>query len=57
MYDYRHNYYDDVIDYLDQRQKGLNREIPRAQSWAERVLRTNNRFVKNYKFSKYLLKN
>ncbi|EFN60275.1 Flightin [Camponotus floridanus] len=40
LYDYRKNYYDDVIDYLNQRQKGLFREPPRAQEWAERVLRT-----------------
>uniref|UniRef100_A0A1B6MS12 Flightin n=1 Tax=Graphocephala atropunctata TaxID=36148 RepID=A0A1B6MS12_9HEMI len=40
IYDYRHNYYDDVIDFLDRRQHGLNREIPRAQTWAERALRT-----------------
>ncbi|XP_046824901.1 flightin [Vespa crabro] len=40
LYDYRKNYYDDVIDYLDQRQKGLYREPPRAQEWAERAMRT-----------------
>jgi hypothetical protein len=40
LYDYRHNYYDDVIDYLDKRQKGLRREIPHPQTWAERTLRT-----------------
>ncbi|XP_054274889.1 flightin-like [Macrosteles quadrilineatus] len=40
IYDYRHNYYDDVIDYLDRRQHGLTREMPRAQTWAERALRT-----------------
>ncbi|KAJ6644144.1 Flightin [Pseudolycoriella hygida] len=40
MYDYRTNYYDDVIDYLDKRGRGVNREVPRAQTWAERVLRT-----------------
>lgn len=40
LYDYRKNYYDDVIDYLDRRQKGLFREPPRAQEWAERVMRT-----------------
>ncbi|KAL5290454.1 fln family protein [Megaselia abdita] len=39
MYNYRTNYYDDVIDYLDKKQKGENREIPRPQTWAERVLR------------------
>jgi len=40
MYDYRTNYYNDVIDYLDKRGRGVNREVPRAQTWAERVLRT-----------------
>ncbi|XP_031630253.1 flightin [Contarinia nasturtii] len=40
MYDYRTNYYNDVIEYLDKRAKGVNCEIPRAQTWAERVLRT-----------------
>ncbi|GLH05224.1 Flightin [Gryllus bimaculatus] len=40
LYDYRHNYYNDVIDYLDRRSRGLTREIPRPQTWAERALRT-----------------
>lgn len=40
MYDYRYNYYDDVLDYLDKRQKGITSEIPRPQYWAERVIRT-----------------
>ncbi|XP_077299932.1 flightin isoform X2 [Arctopsyche grandis] len=40
MYEYRHNYYDDVIDFLDRRQRGLARELPRAQTWAERAMRT-----------------
>ncbi|XP_011629524.1 flightin [Pogonomyrmex barbatus] len=40
LYDYRKNYYDDVIDYLDSRQKGIFREPPRPQEWAERALRT-----------------
>jgi len=40
MYDYRTNYYNDVIDYLDKRSKGQNPDVPRAQTWAERVLRT-----------------
>lgn len=42
MYNYRTNYYDDVIDYLDKKQVGVNRDIPRPQTWAERVLRANN---------------
>ncbi|XP_055689765.1 flightin isoform X2 [Lutzomyia longipalpis] len=40
MYDYRTNYYDDVIEYLDKKNRGLKPEVPRAQTWAERVLRT-----------------
>ncbi|XP_003696584.1 flightin [Apis florea] len=40
LYEYRKNYYDDVINYLNQRQKGLFREPPRAQEWAERAMRT-----------------
>lgn len=40
LYMYRKNYYDDVMDYLDKRARGVCREIPRAQTWAERVLRT-----------------
>lgn len=40
MYDYRLNYYDDVIDYLDKKDRGIKSEIPKPQTWAERVLRT-----------------
>ena len=40
LYDYQRNYYDDVIDYLDRRKKGIYRDIPRPQTWAERALRT-----------------
>lgn len=50
LYDYRHNYYDDVIDYLDRKTKGLNRDIPRAQTWAERVLRTYTKDTKSAAF-------
>jgi hypothetical protein len=50
IYDYRHNYYDDVIDYLDRKTKGLNRDIPRAQTWAERVLRTYTKDTKSAAF-------
>ncbi|KAH8360316.1 hypothetical protein KR200_001729 [Drosophila serrata] len=42
MYNYRTNYYDDVIDYIDKKQTGVARDIPRPQTWAERVLRTRN---------------
>lgn len=40
LYEYRKNYYNDVIDYLNQREKGIFREPPRAQEWAERAMRT-----------------
>ncbi|KAI8430738.1 hypothetical protein MSG28_000918 [Choristoneura fumiferana] len=40
LYDYRRNYYDDVINYLDRRNKGIATETPRAQTWGERALRT-----------------
>ncbi|XP_059615941.1 flightin isoform X2 [Phlebotomus argentipes] len=40
MYDYRTNYYDDVIEYLDKKNRGLKPAVPRPQTWAERVLRT-----------------
>lgn len=43
MYDYRTNYYNDVIDYLDKRSRGQKVEVPRAQTWAERVLRTHTK--------------
>lgn len=47
MYDYRTNYYNDVIDYLDKRAKGQKVDVPRAQTWAERVLRTHTKYVWN----------
>jgi len=40
LYDYRHSYYDDVIKYLDDRQRGKALDLPRPQTWAERALRT-----------------
>ncbi|XP_070501896.1 flightin isoform X1 [Chironomus tepperi] len=40
MYDYRLNYYDDIIDYLDKKDRGIKSEPPKPQTWAERVLRT-----------------
>lgn len=45
MYDYRLNYYDDIIDYLDKKDKGIKSDPPKAQTWAERVLRTVNKWV------------
>ena len=43
MYKYRTNYYDDIIEYLDKRDRGYEMEFPKPQTWPERVLRT---FVK-----------
>ncbi|XP_052752620.1 flightin isoform X2 [Galleria mellonella] len=40
LYDYQKNYYDQLINYLDRRNKGLPVEKPRAQTWGERALRT-----------------
>ncbi|KAI5700689.1 hypothetical protein M8J75_002014 [Diaphorina citri] len=40
-YDYAHNYYDDVIHYLNSKSQGGHvTELPRPQTWAERALRT-----------------
>ncbi|XP_058797390.1 flightin [Phymastichus coffea] len=39
IYDYRQNYYNDVIDWMNKRNKGLSREEPRAEEWPERALR------------------
>ncbi|XP_043465517.1 flightin [Leptopilina heterotoma] len=39
LYDYRQNYYNDVIDWMNKRNKGIYREEPRAQEWAERAIR------------------
>ncbi|GAB0092649.1 Flightin [Sergentomyia squamirostris] len=50
MYDYRTNYYDDIIEYLDKKNRGLKPEVPRAQTWAERVLRTHTRIDDVYKY-------
>lgn len=47
MYNYRQNYYDDVIDYLDRRARGMPGDIPRPQYWAERVLRTERKAPKS----------
>ncbi|XP_055843360.1 flightin [Episyrphus balteatus] len=62
MYNYRTNYYNDVIDYLDKKQIGVARDIPRAQTWAERVLRTStctgrpsSRYSATYKKDKPLV--
>ncbi|XP_043288405.1 flightin [Venturia canescens] len=40
LYDYRQNYYNDVMDWLDKKERGVWREEPRAQEWGERMFRT-----------------
>lgn len=40
IYLFRKNYYDDVLDYLDKRSHGVQRDLPKPQTWAERALRT-----------------
>jgi len=39
-FDYGGNYYKAMVDYLDNRTSGLNPELPKAQNWAERAMRT-----------------
>ncbi|XP_074030158.1 flightin isoform X2 [Leptinotarsa decemlineata] len=39
LYDYRRNYYDDVMEVLGSRKRGIKRNIPPAQTWAERMCR------------------
>ncbi|VEN44551.1 unnamed protein product [Callosobruchus maculatus] len=39
IYDYRKNYYDDVMEALNSRCRGVRRNIPPAQTWAERMCR------------------
>ncbi|CAG9761503.1 unnamed protein product [Ceutorhynchus assimilis] len=55
LYDYRRNYYDDVMEVIESRRKGYKRDIPRPQTWAERVLRTyNNPVYKLQTFDRFL---
>ncbi|XP_073975473.1 flightin isoform X2 [Rhodnius prolixus] len=51
IYTYMHNYYDDYIDYLDRRQRGLEVEPPRPQTWAERALRSYARNTYPFSYS------
>lgn len=50
--EYRLNYYNDIIDFLNRRDNGFSREIPRPQTWAERALRsyTCKQFPSNYEY-------
>lgn len=37
--EYANVYFDDCVDYLNKRQRGIERDVPRPQEWPERVLR------------------
>ncbi|KAJ8985142.1 hypothetical protein NQ317_012793 [Molorchus minor] len=60
LYDYRRSYYDDVMEVLNSRRKGIRRSIPPAQTWAERFCRARaspvykvdsfNRYLEDLKF-------
>ncbi|KAJ8928819.1 hypothetical protein NQ314_018564 [Rhamnusium bicolor] len=55
IYDYRLNYYDDIIEVLASRRRGLRRNIPPAQTWAERLCRSRSDPVyKVENFNRYL---
>ncbi|KAG5877475.1 hypothetical protein JTB14_029409 [Gonioctena quinquepunctata] len=49
LYMYRKNYYDDVMDYLDKRSRGETRDIPHAETWGERMLRTYNNKLQQHR--------
>ncbi|CAF4744771.1 unnamed protein product [Pieris macdunnoughi] len=40
LYEYQKNYYDDLITYIDKRNRGLPVERPKPQTWGERALRS-----------------
>lgn len=37
--EYSQVYYNDYIDYMDKRRRGINRDVPKPQEWAERSLK------------------
>ncbi|XP_034951427.1 flightin [Chelonus insularis] len=39
LYDYRQFYYNDVIDWLNQRNRGIYRDMPNMEEWSERMFR------------------
>ncbi|CAD6232764.1 GSCOCG00012234001-RA-CDS [Cotesia congregata] len=39
LYEYRQIYYNDVIDWMNKRNRGIWREEPNAEEWAERMFR------------------
>ncbi|XP_018570531.1 flightin isoform X2 [Anoplophora glabripennis] len=53
--EYRRNYYDDIMEVLASRRKGIRRRIPPAQTWAERICRTrSNPVYKVEAFNRHL---
>ncbi|XP_057652334.1 flightin isoform X2 [Diorhabda carinulata] len=55
LYEYRANYYDDIMEVLESRRRGVKRDIPRAQTWAERICRQRSHPIwKLEKFDKHL---
>nr|AGI96994.1 flightin [Sogatella furcifera] len=48
MEQYRRNYYDEYIEFLDKRNKGMESEPPKPQTWAERALRTYRKTLDRY---------
>lgn len=55
MYEYRQNYYDDVLEVIASRRRGVRRDIPRAQTFAERICRlVSNPLYKIDKFDRRL---
>ncbi|XP_057328112.1 flightin [Microplitis mediator] len=45
LYEYRQIYYNDVIDWMNKRNRGIWRELPNAEEWSERMFR--NYDIKN----------
>ncbi|KAK0162498.1 hypothetical protein PV327_006271 [Microctonus hyperodae] len=39
LYEYRQFYYNDVIDWLNKRNRGIWREVPNAEEWSERMFK------------------
>lgn len=39
IYSIRQFYYNDVIDWLNKRNRGIWREVPNAEEWSERMFR------------------
>ncbi|CAG4942122.1 unnamed protein product [Colias eurytheme] len=61
LYEFQKNYYDDLINYIDRRNRGLPVERPKPQTWGERALRSyysqgyNYDIARSTKEDRYLL--